>query len=78
MGRLNDLEAAVHVVPKTFRDIKLPLLLGTLKRTKAQAEGAHISKITQYALIPVVDSYHLQVELLDTILVKNITRNRRV
>jgi hypothetical protein len=72
LGRLNDFEAAVHDVPKAFRDIKteLPLLLDTLKRTKSQAEGGQVTKDTQRALIPVVDGCRSQVELLEITLCK--------
>ena len=45
-------------------------MLDTLKRTKAQVEGGHVSEVTQNALIPVVDGCRLQVELLDSTIVK--------
>jgi hypothetical protein len=46
--RLQDFHSSVNEVPKAFRDVKieLPLLLNTLKWTKAQAESGAISRET--------------------------------
>ncbi|KAL2038020.1 hypothetical protein N7G274_009240 [Stereocaulon virgatum] len=59
-------------VPETFRAIKteLPFLVDILRRTKRQAEKGDISKNTQQALKPAVESCVEQVEVLDAILAK--------
>src|SRR5271155_3642148 len=74
--RLQDFHPSVNEVPKAFRDVKveLPLLLHTLKRTQAQAESGALSRETQEALLPVVEGYRSQVELLDSTLVKTLPK----
>ena len=72
ISRLNEFQSNIEDVPKSFQDIQtiLPLLLDTLKRTKAQADDGHVCKNTQTALIPVVNGCNTQVELLNDILSK--------
>ena len=70
--RMKEFNTNVKEVPETFRAIKteLPLLVDILRRTKRQAEKGDISKNTQHALEPVVESCVEQVEVLDAILAK--------
>jgi hypothetical protein len=70
--RMKEFNTNVKEVPETFRAIKteLPLLVDILRRTKRQAEKGDISKNTQQALEPVVESCVEQVEVLDAILAK--------
>jgi hypothetical protein len=74
--RLQDFHSSVSEVPKAFRDVKveLPLLLDTLKRTRAQAQSGAVSRETQEALLPVVEGCRSQVELLDSTLVKTLPK----
>lgn len=70
--RVNEFNSSLNEVPESFRAIKteLPLLVDILRRTKHQAEQGDISKRTQQALEPVVESCVEQVEVLDALLVK--------
>jgi hypothetical protein len=72
--RLDEFESNSDHVPQTYRDIKnqLPLLLSTLRRTKAQAEVGDIDTDAQTAILSVVERCHSQVRSLDDILVKTL------
>lgn len=72
MTRLNDFHAQIDAGPETFREVNtwLPLLLNTVTRAKKQAEAGHLDKDTQRALIPAIEGCCLQVEILNSLLVK--------
>jgi len=72
ISRLKDFRSSIVEAPKAFRDIlvQLPLILNTLERTRLQIETGNIDKVTQDALLPVVQGCHVQIIELHKVLAK--------
>jgi hypothetical protein len=72
LHRLNDFQSSLGEIPKSFRHVKaeFPILLDTLKQTKAAVENGSIKVETKRALLPVIDGCREQIELLDDVLRK--------
>ena len=72
IGRLNEFGSDLQGIPKSFAAIKsrLPLLLDSLRRTKAQSQSQGVSDITAEALIAVINECLSQIERLDNLLTK--------
>ncbi|OKL61585.1 hypothetical protein UA08_03266 [Talaromyces atroroseus] len=74
LSRLHEFSDDVGNMPKVFQDTKtrLPLIINTLKRTKEQAEAGTVAGSVASALHPLVDGCTEQVELLFSIVDKNL------
>jgi hypothetical protein len=70
--RLKDFRSSIVEAPKAFRDIlvQLPLILDALERTRLQAESGDVDKVTQNALLPVVQGCYVQIRKLHKLLAK--------
>jgi hypothetical protein len=74
VSRLNEFQSSFDETPKTFRRIKteLPLLLDTLKETKAAIVAGSVKEKTAKALLSVIQGCQEEIKSLDAILVKSI------
>lgn len=74
--QLNECQSSIRGVPKSLRDItiEIPLLLHTFVQTQKIAEAGHFDKATQLVLLPLVQSCHSQVVLLNETLIKILPR----
>jgi tetratricopeptide (TPR) repeat protein len=74
LNRLHEFSDDVGNMPKVFQDTKtrLPLIMNTLMRTKEQAEAATFPGPATSALHPLIDGCTEQVELLYSIVDRNL------
>ncbi len=72
--RLSEFQSTLEEVPVTFRHLKaeLPLLLDTLRQTKAEIENGSIREETRIALLSVIEGCRVEIESLDALLTKTL------
>ena len=72
LGRLNEFGSDIEGLPRSFAGIKsrLPLLIDSLSRTKAQSQSQAVSDTTAEALSAVIQNCLTQIERLDILLSK--------